>query len=74
MLELDLRGLTCPLPLLKTKQALNQVEPGMVVTVHATDPGSWKDFHSFCELSGNELLKAEEREDGFFYQIEKRQA
>ena len=54
--ELDLSGLTCPMPLLKTKQALNKMESGQVVKVSATDPGSERDFQVFAKQSGNELL------------------
>ena len=58
--KLDACGLTCPLPLLKAKQALNTLGSGLVLEVVCTDPGSVKDFAVFCRQSGNELLKQEE--------------
>ena len=69
--SVDARGLLCPLPLLKAKKALNELNPGQVVEVMATDSGSMRDFTTFCELSGNKLLVAEETEGEYRYQIEK---
>lgn len=70
--ELDLSGLTCPMPLLKAKQALNRMTSGQVVKVQATDPGSERDFHLFARQSGNELLGFETSNDCFFYWLRKR--
>jgi tRNA 2-thiouridine synthesizing protein A len=70
-LELDLSGLTCPLPLLKTKQSLNKMHPGQVVKVIATDPASERDFRVFAEQSGNQLLKFEKADSRFIYCIRK---
>jgi tRNA 2-thiouridine synthesizing protein A len=52
----DARGLSCPMPLLKAKLALNQCAIGEQVTVLATDAGSVRDFHSFVELSVHTLV------------------
>ena len=54
--ELDVRGLNCPLPILRAKKALTDLTAGQVLKVVATDPGSVKDFESFCRQTGNELL------------------
>ncbi len=70
--ELDLSGLTCPLPLLKTKQALNKMESGQVIKVVATDPGSKRDFQVFTEQSGNQLLKFLELGKEYHYWLEKK--
>ena len=70
--ELDLSGLTCPMPLLKAKQALNRMASGQVVKVLATDPGSERDFHLFARQSGNELLGFEMSNDSFLYWLRKR--
>ena len=56
---LDARGMSCPLPLLKAKQALNTMGSGEVLHVLATDAGSQRDFQRFCELSGHVLLEAD---------------
>ena len=54
--ELDARGLNCPLPILRAKKALNELQPGQVLKIVATDPGSIKDFQAFSKQTGNELL------------------
>ena len=53
---IDARGLSCPLPLLKARQALMMLEPGDTVLVLATDPEAERDFDEFCDVSGNELM------------------
>lgn len=53
--QVDARGLRCPLPLLKAKQALRDLAPGQRLQVLATDSGSVRDFQSFAELSGHQL-------------------
>jgi tRNA 2-thiouridine synthesizing protein A len=68
---LDLRGLVCPIPLVRTRQALMVVEPGATVCVLATDPASKSDFESFCEATGHQLLRNERQDDIFLYVIEK---
>lgn len=54
--ELDASGLTCPMPLLKAKRALNGMHAGEVLRVVATDPGSERDFEVFSRQSGHPLL------------------
>ena len=68
---LDARGLACPLPLLRAKQALNRLAPGQVLEVLATDAGSFRDFPLFARQGKHELLLAEERDGVFRYQIRK---
>ena len=66
--ELDARGLSCPLPILKTKKALNELTSGQVLKVIATDPGSVKDMQAFSNQTGNPLLsQSEENKDYVFY-------
>jgi len=69
--ELDTSGLNCPLPILRAKKALTIMEPGQVLHIIATDPGSARDFPAFARQTGNELLEA--REDGgkFHYLMKK---
>ncbi|MGQ9724718.1 MAG: sulfurtransferase TusA family protein [Tepidimonas sp.] len=57
--ELDVRGLNCPLPILKAKKALSEMASGQVLKVIATDPGSVRDFQAFAKQTGNELLHQE---------------
>ena len=54
--ELDARGLNCPLPILRAKKALTDMQSGQVLKILATDPGSVKDFQAFAKQTGNELL------------------
>ncbi|MCG6657623.1 sulfurtransferase TusA family protein [Halomonas campisalis] len=68
---LDARGLPCPLPLLKAKQALARLVPGQLLEVVATDAGSWRDFETFAEQSVHELVAREERGEVFHYWIRK---
>lgn len=68
---LDARGLPCPLPLLKAKQALSRLAPGQLLEVMATDAGSWQDFETFIEQSVHEMPAREERGDVYHYWIRK---
>lgn len=63
--ELDVRGLKCPLPILRTKKALADMVTGSVLRVVATDPGTVKDFAAFARQTGHELLSTgEQLQDG----------
>ena len=53
---LDTKGLNCPMPLLKAKQALNRMNGGQILEVISTDQGSVRDFQVFATQSGNQLL------------------
>jgi tRNA 2-thiouridine synthesizing protein A len=55
--ELDTRGLNCPLPILKTKKMLSEMQSGEVLKVVSTDPGSIRDFQAFARQTGNELVE-----------------
>lgn len=68
---LDVRGLSCPLPLLKMKQQLNKLAAGERLLVYTTDPGSVKDFQSYLKQSGHELLQFEESKEYFLFLIKK---
>lgn len=54
--DLDARGLNCPLPILKAKKALAEMETGQVLRIVATDTGSVRDFQAFAKQTGNALL------------------
>jgi tRNA 2-thiouridine synthesizing protein A len=66
--ELDARGLNCPLPILRAKKALTDLQSGQVLKVLATDPGAVRDFQAFSRQTGHELLSHAEanREFSFF--------
>lgn len=69
--QLDARGLSCPLPLLKAKQALNSILSGQTLHVVATDAGSQRDFQRFAELAGHQLLDSRELDGEFHYWLRK---
>ena len=69
--KVDARGLSCPLPLLKAKQALNSVCQGSVVEVVSDDPSSERDFNVFSKQSGNELLLVQNLDNVFTFRIKK---
>jgi len=70
--ELNARGLNCPLPILRCKKALAEIEGGQVLKVVATDPGSVKDFQAFCKQTGHEMLSLDQGESEFTFFIRKR--
>ena len=70
--ELDARGLSCPLPILKTKKSLNDLTSGQVLKVTATDPGSIKDMEAFSSQTGNALLSSTEENKTYVFYIRKK--
>jgi len=71
-LNLDLSGLNCPLPILKTKKKLGDMQSGQLISVTSTDSGSYNDFKYFCEHTGHELISREQRESKFYFIIKKK--
>ncbi|MFB0934960.1 MAG: sulfurtransferase TusA family protein [Propionivibrio sp.] len=63
--ELDVKGLNCPLPILRTKKALSEMVSGQVLRVLATDAHAVKDFQAFAKQTGNELLSTVELDQVF---------
>jgi tRNA 2-thiouridine synthesizing protein A len=68
---LDTRGLNCPLPVLRTRKAMQKLAPGSLVRILATDPGTVKDFKAFCGATGHELLESLEQDGEFRFVIRK---
>ena len=64
---IDARGLSCPMPIVKTAQAVRAIPTGAVVQLVATDPGSIKDIAAWCRATGNELV--EQTSDGAVYRF-----
>jgi len=69
--ELDARGLSCPLPIVKTKKSLNDMSPGQVLKVTSTDVGSLKDMEAFAEQTGNPLIAKEENGKEYVFFLRK---
>lgn len=70
--HLDARGLRCPMPLLKLKQALHGMAATESIEVLTTDPGSVRDFQAFLRQGGHELLEMREGEKEFLFRIRKK--
>jgi tRNA 2-thiouridine synthesizing protein A len=70
-LTLDAKGLSCPLPILKTKKAVESLSKDQVLKVETTDPGSKNDMVSWAKRTGNEILKLEEASGIFTFYIKK---
>lgn len=62
---LDTKGLNCPLPILKAKKSIAQMETGQTLEVLSTDPGAVMDFEALCRQTGHELLESR-KEDGVY--------
>lgn len=69
--QLDTSGLSCPLPLLKAKQALYKLESGKVLKVVATDAGSQRDFKAFVDQSDHQMLESFSRDGRYTYIIQR---
>ena len=69
--ELDTSGLNCPLPIIKAKKEINGMDAGQTLKIISTDPGAVKDFESFANQTGNELLKTEEKDNKFYFLMKK---
>jgi TusA-related sulfurtransferase len=70
--EIDTRGLNCPLPILKAKKALAEMQSGELLRVVATDPGSMRDFQAFSRQTGNELVEQESAGGEFIHVLRRR--
>jgi tRNA 2-thiouridine synthesizing protein A len=68
---LDARGLYCPMPIVKINKTVKEMKSGEVIKVLCTDPGSERDFQSWCEKTGNKLLKMSEEDGVFIFIIQK---
>jgi tRNA 2-thiouridine synthesizing protein A len=68
---LDLRGLSCPMPIAKTAQAIRELAVGDLIEVHATDPGSVPDFAAWCTTTGHELVEQTETDGTYRFVIRK---
>jgi len=69
--RLDCKGLKCPLPVLKTKQAIDKMTVGQVLEMISTDPGSKPDMAAFSKRTGHEILEVKEEGDTYTFYIKK---
>ena len=68
---LDAKGLACPMPIVKTKKAMNDLESGQVLEIHTTDKGAKNDLAAWAKSGGHELLKYEDDQDSMKFWIKK---
>ena len=68
---LDMRGLKCPLPVLRARKAMQRVPAGDVLHIVATDPGTVRDFRAFCEATGHSLIEHAGQDGEFSFRIRK---
>jgi len=68
---LDTKGLNCPLPILKAKKAIAQMQTGQTLEVHSTDPGSVKDFEALSRQTGHQLLESKQEDGIYVFLLEK---
>jgi tRNA 2-thiouridine synthesizing protein A len=69
---LDTKGMNCPMPVIKTKKALEGMNPGEILKVEATDKGSKSDISAFANRTGNELLETKEEGGTFIFFLKKK--
>jgi len=69
---LDAKGMNCPLPILKTRKALQTMQPGGILEVLSTDAGSVADFESFCRQTGNQLVSSTKEGDVYKFVLKRK--
>jgi tRNA 2-thiouridine synthesizing protein A len=72
-LSLNLRGLSCPMPIAKTAKAMKALEPGQLVEVFATDPGSVPDFKAWARSTGNQLVESDQADGVYHFILKKKE-
>jgi tRNA 2-thiouridine synthesizing protein A len=70
--EVDARGLSCPLPILRAKKSLSEMVTGQVLKIVATDPGSVKDFEAFAKQTGHNLLASDNANGEFIFLVRRK--
>jgi TusA-related sulfurtransferase len=71
-IELDTRGLNCPLPILKAKKSLASMTSGQLLRVVSTDAGSLRDFQAFAKQTGNDLVEQHTHDQEFIHVMRRR--
>lgn len=70
--EFDASGMSCPLPIVKTKKSLNDMASGQVLKVISTDCGSVKDMQAFADQTGNSLISSTEEGGKYIFLMQKK--
>lgn len=69
--EMDLKGLACPLPVVKVSQKIKTMQVGQILVAETTDPGAHADFPAWAKTSGNEIVKVDKGESASRFYIKK---
>jgi tRNA 2-thiouridine synthesizing protein A len=69
---MDLKGLPCPMPVVKVSKGIKEIELGQVIEALTTDPGSLTDFPAWARTSGNEILKTDQDGDVIRFYIKRK--
>jgi tRNA 2-thiouridine synthesizing protein A len=72
-MSLDLKGLSCPMPIIKTAMAMKQLAPGQLLEAFATDPGSVPDFKAWAQTTGNPLVESSQEGGVFRFVLRKKE-
>jgi len=70
--SLDLKGLSCPIPIAKTAKAFKDLGPGQLIEVFATDPGSVPDFNAWSKATGNRLIESSQEGGVYRFLLQKK--
>ena len=68
---LDLKGLLCPMPVVKMAKAIKEIEIGQSIEAYATDPGVMADIPAWCRTTGNELVTLEKVDKQFHFVVKR---
>jgi len=68
--DLDLKGLNCPLPILRIKQTISRMESGEILKIVGTEPGTERELKIFCKQGGHDLLDYQEIDNEFIYMVQ----
>jgi len=72
-MSLNLKGLSCPLPIIKTAKAMKGLAPGQLLEAFATDPGSVPDFKAWVHATGNSLVESSQEGGVFHFVLKKKE-
>lgn len=72
--SLDLKGLSCPMPIIKTAKAMKELAPGQLLEVFATDPGSVPDFNAWAQTTGNPLVESTQEAAVYRFVLKKKES
>ena len=73
VMSLNLKGLSCPMPIIKTAKAMKELAPGQLLEVFATDPGSVPDFKAWAQTTGNALVESNQVGGVFHFVLKKKE-